>query len=425
MIMFLFSFSIALIAGMALQKIIEESRSFKEKNLKRFQIILYGFPGFLFVLALLFSMGGKGMLDLWTSILYSGAATKLPQGYSKLDLAYANLPSIQSGAWFSFLFVALAALCIWLYQSKKSGLMVLCAMLALPVINGVRFNDRFVETYDHRPEWNGNQMTNFFQQDKEKFRVMNFVPNIIREDYLPHFGIDVVVGYHGNQLKWYDKLLGGPAKKNQANRNFLNLVGAKYLLLPANQAFPDGYFGDKPVTSVTKTGQLQIFKNENAFDRVYLVDSFKIFPIVDNSSFNQIVSGEFDLQNVVLLEESPELTYQKDSLSTDSTWISEYNTDSLVVKFDVSQNKILVLTDNYYDAWHVTLDGKPAKVLRAYGTFRAVEIPAGTKEAVFKFESERFAVGKLTTNLTMIYLTLIIGFYFVSEYRRKKKEVVA
>ena len=424
MIMFLFSFSITLLAGMGLQKIIEDGRSFKDKSLKKFHILLFGFPGVLFLIALLFSMGGKGMLNTWVSMFYPKALEKLPQGYSKIDLAYANLPAIQSGAWFSFLFVALVALCIWMYQTKKSGMIILCGMLALPAINGIRFNTRFVETYNHRQEWSPNQLTKFFNNDKSKFRVMNFVQNAIREDYLPDFGIDVVVGYHGNQLKWYDHLLGGPATKNRTNPQFLNLVGAKYLLLPANQNFPPGYFGEKPITQVANLGQIQIVKNDNAFPRAYLVDQYQIRTFEDNKDYDKLLTGDLNLRDVVVLEEKPQLSYTHDTLSTDSAWISDYFTDSLVVNMQVSQNKILVLTDNFYDAWHVTLDGQPAKILRAYGTFRAVEIPAGTKVAVFKFESERYATGKLFTGLTILYLTLLVGFYYGSGYLRKKKELV-
>ncbi len=426
MIMFLFSFSIAMLAGMGMQKIIDESRSFKEKYLKQFQYLLFGFPLFIFVLALLFSMDGRGMLDSWMSMFYSEASqTMVQQGVSKADVAYMNLSSIQSGLWLSFLFTALAAGAIWIYQSKKAGVLILCGMLLIPVINSVRFNKRFVTTTDQSKIVDENSLTKFFTQKTEKFRVMNFIGGAIKEDYLPHFGIEMVVGYHGNQLKWYDKLLGGPGKVNQTNPNFLNLTGAKYLLFPAEQSFPAGYFGEKRVFQAANFGQFQVLQNDNALPRAFLVDQFQVF---DNTELivNEVMTTKSDLSKTVFLEEQPTLTYQKDSLSTASVIISDYQTDSLVLKLNVSQNKILVLTDNYYDAWTVSIDGNRSKILRAYGSFRAVEIPAGSKEAVFRFESKRYATGKLSTNLTALFLTLIIGFYFVSGYnRRKKKEVEA
>ncbi len=426
MIMFLFSFSIAILAGMGLQKIIDDSRSFKEKYLKQFKILLFGFPLLLFVLALLFTMDGKGMLNGWISLFYSDAPqTMVQQGISKADVAYMNLSQIQSGLWMSFLFLALTAAAIWVYQSKKAGIIILCGMLFLPVINSVRFNKRFVSKTDQEKVWSESQFTKFFTQKKEKFRVMNFVSGTIKEDFLPHFGIDVVVGYHGNQLKWYDKLLGGPSKQNQTNPHFLNLVGAKYLLLPANQGFPENYFGDKQVFQAANFGQFQVVQNNNALPRMFLVDKYQVFK--DNLEIiPKVMNGQDDLSQIVYLEEQPKLTYSQDSASTDSVWASAYTTDAVTLNLSVKQNKILVLTDNYYYAWKVKIDGKPGKVLRAYGSFRAVEIPAGTKQVEFFFESERYAAGKLSTSLTALFLSIIIGFYFVSGYRRrKKKEVVA
>ncbi len=40
---------------------------------------------------------------------------------------------------------------------------------------------------------------------------------IPQDDVLPYHGIEVVAGYHGNQLRWYDDLLGGPGMPNLQN----------------------------------------------------------------------------------------------------------------------------------------------------------------------------------------------------------------
>jgi len=271
MIMFMFSFSIALLAGMGIQFVIDKSRTIKEKTAKNFNILLFGFPGLMFLLALLFNANGKGMLSLWASLFYGKAPTMMVQaGISKLDVAYMNLPQIQSGAWFAFLFCLLAALLIWLYRSGKAGVSVLIILLLLPMINDMRFDSRFVDTVNPSNYWSPNPITNFFTKTQGKYRVMNFVGSAIPEDLLPYFKVEVVVGYHGNQLRWYDELLGGPQKTNQANPRFLNLVGAKYILFPANRQFPANYLGSQSVTTVKTYGSVQILQNDNAFPRVYL-----------------------------------------------------------------------------------------------------------------------------------------------------------
>jgi|GEM_PF-5109773 len=131
------------------------------------------------------------------------------------------------------------------------------------------------------------------------------------------------------------------------------------------------------------------------------------------------------MRQVVFLEEQPQLEISPDSLDADSTWIVDHQDDSVLIGTKCTQNRILVLTDNYFDAWHVFVDGEPAKLLRAYGTFRAVTIPAGTKTVLFKYKSKRYIVGKKITVLTSLFLLLIIGFYYYVEKirHRKRKEL--
>ena len=426
MIMFLFLFSVSLLAGMGLQHVIDSYRKRKKEIVsdRRFNYLLWGFPGLLLLLAVLFSANGRGMLSLWSSLFYSEAATiQIQQGVTKLDVAYLNLPAIQSGAWFAFLATALIALFIWLYRSGKAGMGVLVALLAVPLVNGMRFDSRFIRTFDQDRQWASNPMTDFFTSRPDKFRVLNLMnPN---ESILPFHGVEVVVGYHGNQLRWYDDLIGGMGLSNvnwpRTNPNVLNLIGTKYILIPPNQALPANFFGEIPLRSVATYGQNQIVENPNAFPRVFLVDSFRVFQDRQDI-YPNIEKNVDDLKKVVYLEQDPGIDLVHDTVGTDSVWIDTYEPDSVFIRCTVSTNKILVLTDNYYDAWHVTVDGRPAELLRADGAFRAVALPSGSGEVLFTYDSPRYATGRLITLLTSIYLLGVVGFYFVLNIRRKGRQ---
>ena len=298
---------------------------------------------------------------------------------------------------------------------------VLSLLILLPVIDGVRFNKRFIHTVDPAQFWSPNPVTEFFVAQEGKFRVMNFASQIITEDLLPFFGVDVVVGYHGNQLRWYDALLGGVRKSNQYNPHFLNLAGAKYLLMRSQQALPDGYFGRQPVTTAGDFGPVKVMKNENALPRAFLVNEFKVFSSPDEL-IPVVLAGTDELRNVVFLEEQPQSQYLHDTVDTDSVWIVDYQADSVLLGVNCSANKILVLTDNYYEAWHARVDGNPAPILRSYGSFRAVEIPAGTRQVLFEYKSEKYRLGKLVTALTSLYLLVIIGAYAYSSRRKSRAE---
>jgi len=123
------------------------------------------------------------------------------------------------------------------------------------------------------------------------------------------------------------------------------------------------------------------------------------------------------------LEEEPSLTYSSDSAnlnSTDSLWISDYQTDTIKIALTVSSNKILVLSDTYFESWHATIDGTSAEILRANGAFRAVEIPAGSQEIIFHYQSEKYETGKTFTYATTGYIFLVmIGFFL---FGHKKEE---
>lgn len=422
MIMFLFSFSIALLAGMGLQAIIDKGRAFKAKDLKKFNYILFGFPLFMLLLALLFSVAGRGMLDLWSSLFYGEASTQIvQQNITKLDVGYMNLPAITTGAWLSFVFTALAALFIWLYQTGRAQLTILLFVLLLPLVNGVRFNNRFIEADDINQYFSENPIIQYLKNIPGQFRVMNLVTRMIPEDLLPYHKIEVVTGYHGNQLKWYDELLGGQSAPNQLKAGLMNVANAEYLLLPAGQTFPPNYFGSEPVTNVAKFGQIEIYKNQNALPRLFISDQYKVY---DDASkiFTDVLSNPADLKDVVYLEEKPQLPIVPDSVSTDSVWVVDYLNDSILINTEISSNKLLVLTDNYYESWHVYVDGLPGRVLRAYGTFRAVELPSGTKEVLFKYKSEKYQRGRTITLATTFYLVIVLGLYL--GFGRKKDEII-
>jgi len=440
MIMFLFTFSFALLAGMGVDAIIKarnESKAFS----KNFTYFLFGYPAVMFLLAVLFSMFGEGMLKIWCWIFYSDAPTTMvQQGVSKLNVANLNLPAIQTGAWLAFLFTAIGAVSLWMYITRKMGTGILLLLLAIPVIDGSRFNRRFISVmnpseYSARFDINRNPVMKFLKAKPGKFRTLNL--SNLNDNKIAQFKLDAVVGYHGNQLLWYDALLGGPAitNVNGANARMLNLVGMKYMIDPGGVNIPPNHFGEKPLEIDASFGQTNLLRNDNAFPRLFLIDSFIVVPesmryegtdsakvvtprenIVDS-----VLYGKGDMTEFVYLEEAPELPIQTDTLSADSVWMVNYQTDSVSIGLEVTGNKLLIMTENYFDAWQVYIDGEPGKVLRAYGTFRAVEVPAGTKEVKFKYYSPRYAQARMVTWLTSLYLLVIIA---VSWFWYRRKPVV-
>lgn len=420
MIMFLFVFPVAILAGMGLQFILDLKEKDNVKTAKHLDKILIATPGLLFVIAFLFSVAGNGVLKLWTSLFYKDAAlTMVQRGVSKFDVALMNLGAIQSGAWYSFLFIFIAATCIWLYRKNKVGAAVIIVLLLLPVINGVRFNSRFINLFDHRPYTQSNPVNDYLKRDNSKYRVHDFTNSSVLN--LPFYGVELVTGYHGNQLKWYDQLIGGPSQRNIANPRLLNLVGAKYLIIPPNQKMPENYFGEKILKSILNFDKGLLVENDNAFPRAFLAQSFKKYDNIE-SVIAEVTTGKENLAEVVLLEEDPDIILPDSAIKSDSAWIISHQPDSVIVGINSVENNILILTDNYYDAWNAYIDDKPAKIMRAYGSFRAVAIPAGTEKVSFRYESKRYKTAKMLTWTAIVYLIILFGSYSIIPLVRRRSQ---
>ncbi|MBD3403118.1 hypothetical protein GF420_09510 [candidate division GN15 bacterium] len=411
MIMFLFSFSAALLAAMGLQALINRRQGeekdvspVSERRLSAYQLVV---PAVFLLLALAFSGAGESMLRIWSSLFYDNVTSPLPQGYSKWDLAMANLSAIQSGAWFSFLAVALASAGLWLYRRGQAGRWILLGLCAIVVLNGMRFNSRFIGTIDFERVARKTPVIQFLEQQEGVFRTMDITDP--QSNRYPQYGFPVPYGYHGNQLRWFDQLAGGPARTSQFNPRFLNLVGSSWIVTPSNQRIPEGALGPEPLTVAATFGQHTVVRNENALPRAFLADRYEIYP--DREDIYPIVlRGNTDLRRTVLLEKEPELEIQADTTAAGRAVISEYNLDSIVVSVTSARNQLLVLTDTWYDAWHAEIDRRPAEVLRSYGAFRAVAVPAGVSQVVFRFESSRYTIGQWVTWLTtLLVLGIIIG----------------
>jgi hypothetical protein len=68
------------------------------------------------------------------------------------------------------------------------------------------------------------------------------------------------------------------------------------------------------------------------------------------------------------------------------TWRSR-TPNELAWSVSTERPALLVVADNWFPAWHATVDGAEAPVLRAYHTLRAVPVPAGEHEVVMRYRS--------------------------------------
>jgi uncharacterized membrane protein YfhO len=54
---------------------------------------------------------------------------------------------------------------------------------------------------------------------------------------------------------------------------------------------------------------------------------------------------------------------------------------------------LVVVAEMYYPGWEVTVDGRPAEILRTNRAMRGVALPAGTHRLVFRYNPASFRFG--------------------------------
>jgi hypothetical protein len=74
------------------------------------------------------------------------------------------------------------------------------------------------------------------------------------------------------------------------------------------------------------------------------------------------------------------------------------------VEAQTAAEGLLVLADPWYPQWKVSVDGRPAELLRVDHAFRGVRVPAGTHRVVFSYEDRALQVGLVVSAVSVLGL---------------------
>ena len=128
-----------------------------------------------------------------------------------------------------------------------------------------------------------------------------------------------------------------------------------------------------------------------ALPRAYVVGQFHL-ATSPRAGLSYMARG-FPMRGEVVLEEAPTASIGPGGAAE----IVRYEDEEVAVALTDSAGGILVLSDTYYPGWRAFVDGVERPILRANHVFRAVEVPAGTREVIFSYEPDSFRYGLLVS----------------------------
>jgi hypothetical protein len=221
------------------------------------------------------------------------------------------------------------------------------------------------------------------------------------------------------------------------NRSLLDLLGVRYRLLPSNELLPDK--GWQPVTqdaephgyNISSRGGLQtlppytVYENQQALPRAFLVPRAQ--PLPARSEVLRALKNT-NFKETVLLEGYTGRSAEAESTRAEASTADFFRPAAMVcylpnrveLRVEAKASGFLVLTDVWYPGWTCTVDGAATRIHRANYTFRAVVVPAGEHEVVFRFEPAPYRLGKRITFAALAAVPLFFLLLVGLRWRRRR-----
>ena len=334
----------------------------------------------------------------------------------------ANAAELRAGALRLLLFTALAGAAFWAVAvGKVRGLAAGGAMAAV-VAADLWSVDRLF--FDYRAPaselFADDPITSRLRQEPKPYRVLD--AGVYPGSTLMAYAVPTVLGYHGNEVRFYDELLGGKnVWSNIANPNLHDLLAVRFLLLPDTQSVPGFHRLLEPTpTSHGSVGVL--YERDTAPPYVRIVPAAAKLP--EDQVVSTVTDPRFPVDGVVVFPESASVSPAPiraggpDTAAVRAT-LAEWKPGRMRVTLTGSDTaaRYLVVSETWYKDWRARVDGQPAPVLRGNHALLTVVVPPGAKEIALDFESPEYARGKL---ISLVALLAIAGLWVLAFVRRRR-----
>lgn len=243
-------------------------------------------------------------------------------------------------------------------------------------------------------------------------------------DFLMAHGIQAVFGYHGNEEFVYDELWGGKnVYQNMTSGNLWDLWAVNYVLLRGEQALPGFHKVVGPVMA-TPGDSVVLYARDELSPYARVVPGAVKLP--EAQLIPTVLDPKFPSYSVVLLPDSAPVTPVplKNGLPGPTpvqARITQWAPGSMTIALDSIDTRPtwLVVAETYFPAWHATVDGTPATVVRGNAAQITVPLPSGAHEVSLRFQSAAYATGKVVTGLAVILAVTLLLVPLVQERRRR------
>ena len=401
---------IPLLALLTLREIINKPAIIKER-LNEFilamgltagvTLVFYIAPGMFFSFITSQEMAGMqefktGQPDMAATVdMFLGQLEKVRMGILKADAIR------------SFIYIALAAALIWLFQIGKLKQTAFIGLLAVLIVADMwtinrRYlnNDNFVNRRQVERPFQPTTADQLILKDTDlHFRVLNLTTNTFNETHTSYFHKSIG-GYHGAKLQRYQDLIDHHIMKG--NTVVLDMLNTKYII---NQ---------------DQNRQPQAQVNFNAMGNAWFVSRYQE---VDNADEEIDALHGFDPELWAVVDKRFEGFYSGHDLKEDEAAhirLTSYAPNRLTYSAKTGTDQLAVFSEVYYDkGWNAYLNGEPWPHFRVNYILRAMLVPAGEHKIEFVFRPGMYYFGEWVSLAGSIIIVLLIVGFLVFALRKQ------
>jgi hypothetical protein len=372
--------------------------------------------------ALAVPLGVIGAIALLGVIGVLGSVGTLFASEQQVPRLAANAPELRLGALRLLGFSALAGAAFWAVATGKLRGVAAVGALATVVMADLWSVDR--RFFDYKPPaselFADDPITTRLKQEPKPYRVLD--AGVYQGSVLMAHSVQTVLGYHGNEVRFYDDLLGGKnVWRNIGNPNLHDLLATRFLLLPDTQPVP-GFHRIMEPTPTAHGSVGVLYQRDTASPYVRVLPSAAKLP--EDQLVPTVIDPRFPVNGVVVFPESASVTPAPIRAGGPDTTLvraklTEWRPGSMRVALTGSDKatRYLLVSETWYKDWHATVDGRPAPVLRGDHALITVALPPGAREVMLDFDSPEYARGKL---ISLVAFLAIVGLGYWSFVRRRR-----
>jgi hypothetical protein len=264
--------------------------------------------------------------------------------------------------------------------------------------------------------------------EPKPFRVLDL--GVYPENVLMAHSIAQVLGYQGNELRYFDELIGGrpgtqgPARFLLTSTRLWDPLAVRFVLIPDTVGIPGYHRILGPVESAAGSrGYVYEADTVPPYARVVpaavKVDADSLVPpILADPRF-----PGFD-RVVVLPSNSPFNPPPLRGLpppSASHARVTAWDAGKMTVEVEPPprDSSYVLISENWYLDWRVSVDGQPGQVLRGDHALLTIPVGPGAKRLELSYYSRSFARGKVIGLITL--LLVIAGFVVPPVMERRRR----